>query len=407
MRVLMISDVYFPRVNGVSTSIKTFRDEFAGLGMSSLLAAPAYPGQAMDADPDVLRLPSRQVPRDPEDRLMKRGAVQAWRRSLRRGEFDLVHIQTPFLAHYAGVAVARDLGVPVVASYHTYFEHYLQHYVPWLPARLTQFMARRFTVSQCHAVDTVIAPSTQMATALERYGVRTPIEVIPTGMPPSSFEPGNGARFRARHGIAVGRPMVAFVGRVAHEKNIGFLISMLPSLLAGVPDALLVIAGEGPARKHFERRVVAAGLGGHVRFLGYLDRSTELADCYRAADVFAFASRTETQGLVLLEAMAQGTPVVSTAVMGTIDVLAHAAGAVVVAEDEKQFAAAIGSLLQDPARRAELGHLALATARSWSSAELAAKLLTLYRRVCAERDVKEDSRRGHQPVAGDAHDSVT
>ncbi len=124
--------------------------------------------------------------------------------------------------------------------------------------------------------------------------------------------------------------------------------------------------------------MAAAGLAGSVRFLGYLDRATDLPDCYQAADVFVFASRTETQGLVLLEAMAQGTPVVSTAVMGTIDVLSQAGGAVVVREDEQAFAAAIAGLLTNPARRAELGDRARRHAETWSSRALAGKLAALY-----------------------------
>lgn len=385
VRVLMISDVYFPRVNGVSTSIKTFRDELPEFGVDSQLVAPAYPAQADDTDETILRLASWQVPRDPEDRLIRPGVLRAFRRAIRRGDFDLVHVQTPFAAHYAGVAVAREVGIPIVESYHTYFEHYLHHYVPWVPGSLTQLLARRVTVSQCGAVDHVIAPSTQMAAALRAYGVDTPIEVLPTGIPASGFVLGDGARFRARHGIDPSRPVATFVGRVAHEKNIDFLISMLQILRERVPDVLLVIAGEGPARAHCERLVAAAGLAGSVRFVGYLDRAADLPNCYRAADVFVFASRTETQGLVLLEAMAQGTPVVSTAVMGTIDVLSNARGAVIAREDEREFATAVADLLTDPARRAELGARALCDARAWSAKAMAGGLAGLYEKLRPRR----------------------
>jgi glycosyltransferase involved in cell wall biosynthesis len=375
----MISDVYFPRVNGVSTSIRTFRDELPEIGVASKLVVPGYPGQADDRDDSIVRLQSWQVPRDPEDRLIRPGALGSFRRGIAPGDFDIVHVQTPFAAHYTGVAIARELRIPVVESYHTYFEHYLHHYVPWIPASLTRLLARRITVSQCRAVDRVIAPSTQMAAALRAYGVETPIEVLPTGIPAPGFVLGDGARFRTRHGIEPSRPVATFVGRVAHEKNIDFLVSMLPMLRERVPDVLLVIAGEGPARPHCERQVAAAGLEGNVRFVGYLDRAGELMDCYRAADVFVFASRTETQGLVLLEAMAQGTPVVSTAVMGTIDVLAQAEGAVVVKENLQEFAAAVAGLLTDPARRAELGDRARSYAQEWSARALAGRLAALYR----------------------------
>jgi 1,2-diacylglycerol 3-alpha-glucosyltransferase len=379
MRILMISDVYFPRVNGVSTSIQTYRADLLGLGHEVTLVVPEYPaaGRVSD-DADIVRLPSRRVPRDPEDRAMSSRALVALAPRLRQRRYDLVHVQTPFVAHYAGLALARQLNLPVVESYHTYFEHYLHHYVPALPAGLMRWFARRFTVAQCGAVRAVIAPSLQMADALRAYGVKTPIEVLPTGLPPASFEPGDGPRFRARQRIPSQRPVALFVGRVAHEKNIDFLIRMLADLQNRVPDILLIIAGEGPAEQHLRRLVEQLGLGSSVLFIGYMDRARDLPDCYAAADAFVFASRTETQGLVLLEALAQGTPVVSTAVMGTVDVLAGALGAVVVAEQVPAFASAVADVVMEPERRAALSRAAIDDARRWSSRGMAQRLVAFY-----------------------------
>src|SRR5262245_50157904 len=129
MRILMISDVYFPRINGVSTSIQTFRRGLHAAGHETLLIAPEYPAGHAD-ERDIIRIPSRYLPRDPEDRMMKGGAIRALLPRLEREGFDLVHIQTPFVAHYLGVSLARSLRVPVIESYHTYFEEYLHHYVP-------------------------------------------------------------------------------------------------------------------------------------------------------------------------------------------------------------------------------------------------------------------------------------
>ncbi len=375
----MISDVYFPRVNGVSTSIQTFRDDLAGLGHRCVLVAPQYPAApASPDDPDIVRVASRRVPRDPEDRLLSYRRLMAWAGRIPLGEFDLVHVQTPFAAHYAGVAIARRLGVPVVETYHTYFEHYLQHYLPVVPSAWARAIARRATVSQCGQVAAIISPSRQMAAALRAYGIGTRIEVLPTGLPESRFVPGNRARFRLQHGIQADRPVALFVGRAAHEKNIDFLVQMLPALLRKSPDALLVIAGEGPAESHLRQLVGQLGLEASVRFIGYLDRDSGLRDCYRAADVFVFASRTETQGLVLLEAMAQGTPVVSTAVMGTLDVLEGTAGAIVPPEAPEAFAESVARVLVDPDLRTRLQAGALQDARRWSSRLMAGRLAAFY-----------------------------
>jgi len=408
MRILMLSDVYFPRVNGVSTSIQTYRDDLLKLGHHCTLIAPAYPasagaGPAPD-DADILRISSRQVPRDPEDRLMRRAEIRALLPQLRTRRFDVLHIQTPFLAHYAGLELARELKLPVVESYHTYFEHYLHHYMPFLPAGLMKALARRFTLSQCGAVNAVISPSAPMADALRQYGVATRIEVLPTGLPPSRFKSGVGARFRAARGIGANRPMLLFVGRVAFEKNIDFLIRLVPALRAQIAEVLLVVAGEGPAQAHCAQLVRQLGVEDHVQFVGYMERDTELLDCYKAADAFVFASRTETQGLVLLEAMAQGTPVVSTAVMGTIDVLREAQGAVVVPESEAAFVAAISALLAGPERRMDLSAHAKADAERWSSLAMARRLLKLYESVTDSRPVMQSSSISQLPVVSRTQD---
>jgi glycosyltransferase involved in cell wall biosynthesis len=380
MRILYVSDVYFPRVNGVSTSIQTFRRELGRRGHETTLVAPVYP-QSHGDEAGIVRIRSRRVPLDPEDRAMHWRALDRLERTLANERFDLVHVQTPFLAHYAGVRAARRRGVPVVATYHTLFEEYLFHYVPLVPRGLMRAIARGLSRSQCGALDAVVVPSTAMRETLERYGVRTPIEIVPTGIPLREFAGGDGARFRREHGIAPSRPVLVYVGRVAFEKNIDFLLRALVPVRREVTDALLVVCGEGPALPSLTRLAHELGLAAAVRFVGYLDRATRLLDCYRAADAFVFASRTETQGLVLLEAMALGVPVVSTAVMGTRDIVGPGRGALVAADDERDFASKVVELLRDAQLRARLAAEGREYARSWSAAALAARLEAFYRQV--------------------------
>ena len=380
MRVLFISDVYFPRVNGVSTSIRTFRQDLALRDVHTRLVAPHYdcPPEAAPEEQGVLRVPAARVPRDPEDRRMRWRALTRTLDALPASEFDLVHIHTPFLAHYAGVRFARRANIACIATYHTFFEEYLHHYVPLLPRRLSRLLARSFTRSQCAAVQALIAPSEPMRAVLTGYGVSTPIHVLPTGLAADRFRAGDGRAFRARAGIDAQRPLVTYIGRVAHEKNIGFLVEVFRRVLASVPEALLVIAGEGPAREALRQQVAHLGLEGHVHFAGYLERDSALLDCYAAADVFVFASRTETQGLVLLEAMAQGVPVVSTAELGTRSILVPGSGALVVPEQQQEFAAAVVRVLSDAGVREELAARGRAYARNWSSAAMARRLAELY-----------------------------
>jgi glycosyltransferase involved in cell wall biosynthesis len=382
MNILMISDVYFPRVNGVSTSIATFRGSLAALGHSVMLIAPDYP-TAADKDAGIVRIPSRYLFLDPEDRILKAGEILSQEHQLRDRRFDLLHIQTPFIAHHVGVKLARRLGIPCVETYHTYFEEYLYHYIPFLPKLFLKSVARALTRRQCNQMDAVVVPSQAMHEVLDDYGVRAPVSEIPTGIEPGDLPPGSRERFCSTHGIDASRPMLVHIGRVAHEKNIAFLLDVLLAVRRVVPEVLLVIAGEGPALVHLRRQALALGLERSIRFLGYLRRGPSLSDCYCAGDVFVFASATETQGLVLLEAMTLGVPVVSTAVMGTRDILAAGKGALVAGETVTDFADKVVRLLGDPVLRERLGREARDHADGWSAEVMARRLVEFYRKVIA------------------------
>jgi glycosyltransferase involved in cell wall biosynthesis len=389
MHVLMVSDVYFPRVNGVSTSIQTFSRELNALGHRVTLIAPDY-GRESDADTQPFerlhRVPSRFLFLDPEDRMMRRRGLIRLEPELSSQGIDLVHIQTPFVAHYAGVALARGLGVPRIATYHTFFEEYLYYYVRFLPRSWMRWAARRFSAAQCNDLDAVVVPSTAMRETLERYGVSTPMQILPTGIDHTRFQGGDGQRFRRRHGIEEGRPVIVHVGRIAHEKNIAFLIEAMVEVHRRMPEAIMVIAGEGPALDSLKSQVQASGLSCSVLFVGYLDRSGSLLDCYRAGDAFVFSSRTETQGLVLLEAMALGVPVVSTAVMGTRDVLADGLGALIAEDRVDDFADKLLRVLRDHGLRKQLSEQARSYALQWSAPAQASKLLDLYAEVVGRGD---------------------
>jgi len=379
LRVLMLSDVYFPRINGVSTSIQTFGTDLAGEGVAVRLIAPAYP-QAF-GDVATWRVPSRQLPFDPEDRLMRWRPLRRITDTLAAEGTDLIHIHTPFAAHYAGLKAARKHGLRIVATYHTHFEEYIQHYLPVLPRAVLKTAARALARHQCDTLDAVIVPSEAMRATLDEYGVKAPMHVLPTGIPVQHFENGDGRRFRAKYGIEPERPLALYVGRVAHEKNIDFLLKALGHALWQLPELLLVIAGEGPALGHLQQLAASLSLDEHVRFVGYLDRQQELPDCYAAANVFAFASRTETQGLVLLEAMAAGLPVYALAHLGTASIVGPGRGAVAAPADPEGFGHGLAALLADRPRLACLTREGRDFARLWSAPERARQLAALYRQL--------------------------
>ncbi|MFA6971554.1 MAG: glycosyltransferase [Gallionella sp.] len=388
MKILFISDVYFPRINGVSTSIETFRHELRALGHTVHLIAPDYQMQS-DDESDILRIAARRVPLDPEDRFMSYRGVMQHLEKLRSEKYDVIHIQTPFVAHYLGVKLSKLLDIPCVETYHTFFEEYLYHYIPIVPKKLMRLVARQFSRHQGNSLDGMIVPSRPMLRVLKNYGITTPAQVISTGIEPSSFVPGDRENFRQKYEIAQDRPVVLFMGRVAHEKNIGFLLKAVQQVIKTISDVLFVIAGEGPALKSLEHDVKAMGLTENVRFIGYLDRYTELNSCYRAADIFIFASRTETQGLVLLEAMAQGVPVVSTAELGTLDVLREGMGVWIARAELTDFSDKVIGMLNDADARRAVGEAGRNYALGWSASRQAERMLAFYQTTIATSELGE------------------
>ncbi len=388
MRILMISDVFFPRINGVSTSIESFRHSLAELDIDVHVVAPHYPSPHSDHE-KVTRVRSRQVPFDPEDRLMHSGALKQALQGTATQRFDLVHVQTPFAAHYAGLRHARKHALPCIATYHTHFEEYLYNYVPAVPKGMLRAMARSLARHQCNTLDAVIVPSSAMQETLTNYGVTAPMHRVPTGIPidrfrrPAStdFSKDAPSAFRARYDIPDNRTVALFVGRTAHEKNIGFLLEAMPHALQQAPGLILVVAGEGPALPALKKQAAALGITDHVRFVGYLDRLTELPDCYAAADLFVFSSRTETQGLVLLEAMAAGIPVLAFAALGTREIVEPRRGALPAPQEVAPFGQAMAALANDPALRAKMATEAQVFAEEWTTEACARRLADVYRNI--------------------------
>ena len=379
MNILFISDVFFPRVNGVSTSINTFATELRALGHQVTLIAPSYTDEDKQEE-WIVRVPSHKIYFDPEDRLMNFGKLKALLPWIRDKHFDVIHIHTPFTAHYVGIHFGKKLDIPVVETYHTFFEDYLHHYLPFIPQFISRKLARTISRRQCNAVDGIVSPSKPMLDVLKQYGIKTPAEVVATGLDDSSFARVDGEHFRMSHDIPLTQPMLLFVGRVAHEKNIGFLLEMHVELIKNHPDALLVITGEGPAEESIKQSIEKLGISNKVRMIGYLDRGHELIACYKAADIFVFASKSETQGLVLLEAMAQGTAVVAIAELGTKSILIEGEGVLIAKDDINDFADKVSALLSDAPKRQMIGEKGRQYAQEkWGAGVLAKKVAKFYK----------------------------
>jgi glycosyltransferase involved in cell wall biosynthesis len=278
------------------------------------------------------------------------------------------------------VRIAADKHVPVIFTHHTLYEDYT-HYVPGDSPALKQFAIE---LSTCYAnlCDGVIAPSESIAELIKNRGVEVPIKVIPTGIDVKGFRSGDGERFRAANNISPDAFVVGHLGRLAPEKNLAFLCRAVCRFLKLTPTAVCLIVGEGPTEKQIRSIFRAKGLTKRLVMPGKT-RGQELFDAYAAMDVFAFSSQSETQGMVIAEAMAAGLPVVALNASGIREVVQNKKNGFLLnaRASEEDFAACLGRIKKGTKLRERLKAGAHRTAQHFSKERSAKKALAFYEKI--------------------------
>jgi 1,2-diacylglycerol 3-alpha-glucosyltransferase len=379
MRIGFFTDTYTPQINGAVSSIRLFSAALERLGHEVYIFAPT-PRQPGDG-PRIVRIPSVPFAFQPEIRLASLYSQQAYRLA-QRAKLDIVHGHDPFAIGLFGLAVAKRFRLPYVHTYHTLYPEYV-HYV-W-ETRFTRAMAERLSRDFCDQCDLVLAPSTKIEKVLKEWGVTRPVVVLPTGVDAGRFaatDPAEAARLRVRFGIPEGDRLLIFVGRLGREKNIQLLIEAMA--LIKTPGARLLVIGNGPYRSELDRRIARLGVGDRVTFTGYLQRE-DVAAAYAASDAFFFASTSETQGLVLAEAMASGLPVVAVDDLAVADAVADGVNGFLVPERAEDLAAAADRVLGDPEMRARMSAESLKRADALCIDRMAEKLAGVYTDLIAGR----------------------
>ncbi len=318
MRVGFFTEVYRPVVNGVVASIDTLAEGLRDRGHQVYCFAPRVPGYD-EADGPVFRMPSLPLPTRTPYRLT---LPLVSRRNLNTviKRLSLVHVHSPFVTGWMGLRYARRYGMPLVYTYHTQLEAYA-HYVPFEP-NATRYAASQLTRTFANSADAVVVPTPAMATRLRELGVGVRIEVVPSAIDVTAF--GAGRRDDALRAFAGAGPsdrLALCVSRLAKEKNLELLVDAMA--IAADPSLRLVFAGDGPAREALEERAQQCGVGKRTRFLGIVARE-QLPDLYASCDAFCMPSTTETQGLVLAEALAAGANVIAADAPQNRDVLGFA-----------------------------------------------------------------------------------
>lgn len=372
MRIAIFSDCYFPTINGVVTSIKLQLEALRELGHVVDLYCPRY-AKPFEDDEFTYRLSAFPFPFHKAEQVTLPWPPSVMKRFWSE-PYDVVHLQTPFNLGMMGLTAAWWRGIPRVFHHHTLWEEYVD-YLP-IPKKATQtasIAVCRWLAMRCQGV---ISPSNQVKERFAAQGVTCPIDVIPTGIRGADFQNGT-----PRPELEEGDEVCLYIGRLAHEKSLDVVVRTFAGIHEKRPRTRFWLVGDGPARAALEQQVSELGLKGATRFFGFVDRST-LKDFVASARVFLFASQTETQGLVLLEAQAGGLPVVAVRASGVDEAVdPGVTGFMVEPGDESGMIASGLRLLEDPELYKEFSKAAEIWSAEFSIEQMGAALVNTYRRA--------------------------
>ncbi len=379
MNIAMFTNDYEPVIGGVSRSISTFEEDLRRMGHDVLVVTLAFRG-AEESTETVFRLPA----------LKEVGGTQFSAKlpvpsglAHRLDAFapDLIHSHHPFMVGDTALRVARRRGLPLVFTHHTLYERYT--YLFSRDSRTLERIAMAIATEYANLCDRVVAPTKSIERLIRQRGVRAPITVIPTGIDVGARRKGRGADFRRRHGLAPESFVVGYLGRVVEAKNMAFLMQAVVKFLQQNRDSWFLVVGDGESTDDVRRQAQAGGVEDRVVMTGSLTGQA-VVDAYAAMDTFAFASTTETQGIVLIESLCAGVPVVALDAPGTRDSIADNRNGLLLAPDAscEEFAAQLHRVKHDADLRCRLSKEARRRARDFDRKKSADRLMAVYAQLC-------------------------
>lgn len=377
----MFTNTFAPHIGGVRRSIELLTAGLQAQGLHVLIVAPSFEGQEEDT-PGVIRVPAIEHIYGTDYSLPIPFGCNLTER-IEAFAPDVVHAHHPFLLGATALRLAAMQSVPIVYTYHTRYEFYGHHLLPQSDA-LSRAL-RSLSYGYCNLCDAVIAPSESIAGLLREEQISVPIRVIPTGIDIAAFDNGQGACFRRKAGIPASAFLVGHVGRLSEEKNLRFLADALVEFLSSHKDAYAAIGGDGILRTTLQEMFEKAAVAERVIFTGVMT-GHDLADLLAAMDIFVFASHSETQGLVLQEAMAAGCPVMALDAPGAREAVTdYITGRLLPAQTTAvAFAAALSTFAHLPdAKKGKMRSAAKQIANTFTVDKMVADVLQLYRDVVA------------------------
>ncbi len=384
MRIGLLTDSYKPVVNGITNFVALHKKQLEARGHKPFVFTL---GHVDYEDEEVRVIRSEAVPLSDTGYYISFTYNRRARRKL--PTMDIFHVQHPFLAGRIAMGYRRRYGIPLVYTNHTRYDLLAQHYVPLLPDNLSQLFLDAYLpyfTSQC---DLVIAPCNSIRDLLvERFGVTARIKVIPNGIDLKPFQQPTTSRTRAELGLPEQAKVAIFVGRIAWEKNLFFLLQAFASIHSQVPDLYLLLVGGGPETKQLQELAHQLGVADRVIFVGQVPYE-DVPGYLKMADAFVTASVTEVHPLSVIEAVAAGLPVVGIRSPGVADTVIDGVHGFLTRLDLAEFGLRLVELMNNDALRAEMSARALADSRQYAIEHTSQRILDCYEEILREETRQE------------------
>lgn len=383
MRIGIFTDFYKPSINGVTTSIENYRYELERLGHQVYIFAPFVKG--CKKEKNVYRLPSTNE-FSPKGSPIAIPILPIINRTIKPLNLDIIHTQVPFPIGFLGHRAARKLDLPEVHTYHTHLTEYAHYFPSEILQPIVKYGLKKIARIFCNYSDVVIAPSKSVKELLKKYGVKSPIIVNQSGVCTKDFKKLNDSeisKILKHYSIPKNKEILMFAGRLAPEKNLLFLLKTFKYIHQKNPNAYLMIVGGGPSEEQIKKEIAKLDLSKSAQVTGFVSKE-EIIKIFDLAKIFVFPSLTETQGLVICEALAAGVPVVAINKMGPRDLIKNNINGFLVTNKQSVFAKKIIEILDNHKLHKKLAKGAKKSAQLFSIEKRTEELIKIYKKAILE-----------------------
>lgn len=389
MRIAHFTNTYKPNINGVARSVSTFRDALTRLGHHVFVFAQQSPRHYEETEPYIFRYPAMNVPQFNYSITMPHSRTV--NKILPSLKLHVIHSNHPLLLGDVAANRADKLGLPLVFTFHTryveYIDEYATTYVPFSQAFVEGIVVDGL-VRYLNRCQHIITPSDSIKQNLADFaGLTNRVTTIPTGIDLAPYQQADGRAIRQQYQWGQTEKVLVSIGRLAEEKNFQTLLAAVAQVMHQRDEVRLILVGDGPQRAELEQYCQEAGIGCRVKFTGRVPFD-QVPTFLKAADLFCFASITETQGLVTMEALAAGLPVVAVDASGTRDAIETGQEGLLTDNDSAALGQAISRVLADESLYNRLKTGALKKAASFDMLVQARKMVTVYEQAIEDKRAK-------------------